>query len=111
MWGSLIDAEYGWKDWCKSEDFRDCIESESFKFMLKDNSNIITIDSVSQLLDLPQTASIITSWVTIDFEMLVKNKIDAIQVNISNDHELYWKLYGWDCDSVLVMNKDVIIAF
>ena len=33
---------------------------------------------------------------------------DAILVNISNDHNLYWALYGWDCDSLLVLNKDVV---
>ncbi|MFR3519297.1 MAG: hypothetical protein ACLTT4_12785 [Coprobacillus cateniformis] len=44
----------------------------------------------------------------LDFEEL-KRQYDAIEVNISNDYGLYWKLYGWDCDSILVMNSDVVV--
>ena len=24
LWASDVGAEYGWKDWCKDNDFRDC---------------------------------------------------------------------------------------
>ena len=44
-----------------------------------------------------------------DFEKMKENGIDAIFVEISNDHRLYWALYGWDCDSIVVMNPDIIV--
>ena len=50
------------------------------------------------------------TWIVLDFEKL-SHKYDAIEVNISSDDELYYKLYGWDCDSILVMNPDVVQEF
>lgn len=38
----------------------------------------------------------------------ISQKYDAVEINISSDGKLYWDLCGWDCDSILVMNPDVI---
>ena len=43
-----------------------------------------------------------------DFEKLLSDGVDAIELFISDDRELYWSLYGWDCDSILIMNPDVV---
>ena len=48
-----------------------------------------------------------SSWAILDFEKIYQ-KYDAVEINISSDYMLYYFLYGWDCDSVLVMNPDVI---
>ena len=45
----------------------------------------------------------------IDFELMIKNGIDVIEFNLSNDEDLYFALYGWDCDCILVLNPEVII--
>lgn len=45
---------------------------------------------------------------TVDFEKLIEDGVDAIEFNISNDWDLYMALYGWDCDSTLILNPDVI---
>jgi hypothetical protein len=38
-----------------------------------------------------------------------KDGVDAIKLNLSKgDYELYYELYGWDCDSILIMNPDII---
>ena len=42
-----------------------------------------------------------------DFEQLKEN-YDAIEVDISADNTLYWELYGWDVDSILVLNPNVV---
>jgi len=49
----------------------------------------------------------ISSWKLLDFEKLA-GIYDAIDVSISNDPELHFALYGWDCDSILIMNPDII---
>ena len=43
-----------------------------------------------------------------DFEKLVSDGVDAIEFFISDDNKLYWDLYGWDCDSILIMNPNII---
>ena len=47
-------------------------------------------------------------WTTLDFEKLAQ-EYDAIEVLISGDPGLYYELYGWDCDSILIMNPEIII--
>jgi hypothetical protein len=84
------------------------------------------MSSKKDLSELPTVASHVMNgnefptsmmpWVILDFEKLLADGIDAIQVNISDDtatnlnDSLYHALYGWDCDSILVMNKEVIVA-
>lgn len=49
FWASPVDAKWGWKDWCESENFMDCDIENSFKFTLKDTANVIHIHSVDDL--------------------------------------------------------------
>lgn len=108
LWASNINAKYGWKNWCKDNNFRECNVENSFKFKLRNGSKILKIDDAKLLKQLP-TVNIPYkfSWTNLDFEE-IKKQYDAIEVLISNDNRLYWDLYGWDCDSLLVLNKDCI---
>ena len=49
-----------------------------------------------------------SSWILLDFEKLAET-YDAVEVSISSDFDLYYKLYGWDCDSIVIMNPDVVV--
>lgn len=106
LWASPIDADYGWRNWCNDEKFRECVEGNSFKFTLPD-ANILYISSVKDTMGLP-IKSVHFESIFLDFEELVRMGYDAIELNISSDRELYWRLYGWDCDSILVMNPNKI---
>ena len=44
----------------------------------------------------------------LDFEKLAET-YDAIEVSISDDFELYYQLYGWDCNSIVIMNPKIIV--
>ena len=68
---------------------------------------MLTINSVTDLLELPIEKRL-ADIIFLDFEQLVAMGYDAMEVNISKDHHLYWKLYGWDCDSLLVFSPDII---
>jgi len=97
-----------------------------FIFTLAFNANILQIDNKDDLIALPKADSPIVNgkefptsimpWVLLDFEKLLADGVDAIQLNMSSDtaskynDSLYQTLYGWDCDSLLVMNRDVIIC-
>ena len=107
LWGSRTDAKYGWKEWNDDEQFRECNEENSFTFQLSNTARILTINSSDDLKKLAKTYRGFFVPCCLDFERL-SQKYDAIEVNISSDRRLYWDLYGWDCDSILVMNPDVI---
>lgn len=107
LWASPVKSPLNWKKWCENEDEREWIQNGSFKFTLKPYAEILEIKSVEQLKELPQTGNQFNESVCLDFEELSKI-YDAIEVFITEDAQLYWHLYGWDCDSILVMNPDVI---
>jgi len=114
LWASNNNYEISWKKWCINEGFKTDSLKLFFEFKLSQNSKILIIDNADKLYKLPKikmtNSPILGSYnVYLDFEELKKD-YDAIEVFISKDHDrLYWDLYGWDCDSILIMNKDIII--
>ncbi len=111
LWASRVDSDNNWKNWCESSEF--CIEklSTSFVFSLKEDAKVLRITNSDQLKELPKMKNplpIPAMWSMIDYEELAK-KYDALEVLISEDRELYFNLYGWDCDSIVIMNPDIII--
>lgn len=56
----------------------------------------------------PYTYSISASD-CIDFEKLKSLGCDALEIFAGSNRTLYDLFYGWDCDSILILNKDVII--
>lgn len=111
FWASPVDAEFGWKDWCEREDFRECNLNNSFTFTLREDARVLTVLSVAGAKCLPQVQNeFALPWTVLpDFEKLMELGYDAIEVKLSADWELYQALYGWDCDSILVMNPNVIV--
>ena len=112
LWASPADAARSWKDWCRDVSWP-CEEEISFSFTMKESANVLRIKSAESLKDLPKIEleflSFRPSWECLDFEQLRHEGVDAILVYISEDYRLNRMLYGWDCDSILVMNKDIII--
>lgn len=112
FWASRVDARYGWKEWSSENDFGECKEENSFVFTLKENAKILEIHSVYDLEGLPRLEIKeqfrAMMWEHIDYEKLAK-EYDAIEIFISDDRNLYWSLYGWDCDSIVIMNPNVIV--
>jgi hypothetical protein len=116
LWTSPVGAKYGWKEWCESEQFRDCDEEKSFKLKFKSDTKIAIINSYSDLENMPIQINdgfrndLIFSNKYIDYEFLVKFGIDAIwltedgqwKTRLSNP----FNLYGWDCDTIFIMNRN-----
>ena len=95
FWASPKDAEWGWKDWCEAEEFRECKESNSFCFTLRDDSKVLTITNTEQLRSVPQQncEGFLMLWKALDFETLESSGVDAVEVNLSADRNLYYELY------------------
>ena len=113
LWASPVAAKFGWKNWNDGEHFCECREENSFIFTLRENAQVITIRSVEEAKRLPQNHDPefdFDLWVTPDFEKLVESGYDAIELVLSADWELYLALYGWDCDSILILNPEVVVC-
>lgn len=118
LWASPVDAEYGWKEWNEDSNFRPCDTTNSFRFRLADNANVLHIrgeKDISKLILLQKERKFANDMVYPDFEEMKSKGVDAIEVHLSEDKtirwetRLYWLLYGWFCDSIVVLNPDVIV--
>ena len=114
FWASDVNAEFGWKEWNDNENFRECNVENSFKFTLNPNARIYEINSRYEAENMPQQGGQINRHYDIlgcypDFEKIVAMGYDAVEVTLSRDWGLYHALYGWDCDSILILNKDIVI--
>jgi len=108
LWCSPTNSNWGWKDWCKIEHFRDCDERNSFKLKFKPNSKIILINSLSDLINLPKVESEYDCLKHPDFELLATlcDVIWLTEIGQNETHLSYPNsLYGWDCESVLILNN------
>lgn len=119
MWASPVNAKWGWKQWCTSEEFwLDKLDS-SFEFNLSNDARVFHVKSVKDLEKLPEwQGQLKSTWYCIDFEKAMK-KYDAIELHLSDEvsddyddylDSLYFRLYGWDCDSILIMNPEIIMS-
>lgn len=131
LWGSPEDAEFSWKEWSEDQQFNLSALEKSFRFKLKDGSKILFIrskkdvDELDEILKtntsvkesfsgLTSTASMLMSLLgfitpedyTIDFTKIQENGIDAVEI----EYNEYTRktFYGWDCDSICVLNPDAI---
>lgn len=110
VWASRIDAVFGWRELNEYEFYKDCDKEISFQFTLKSNANIIELHSsndVDQLLQITTSKDHNSGY--LDFEAISSGGIDAIEYFLSDDDDLYYKLRGWECDSILIMNHEIIV--
>lgn len=117
LWGSPVDAKWGWKDWCEAENFRECDESNSFKFTVKNPEKIFFVnskESYKELIKLYGDKNNLTvtfdytPWY-INFNKMINDGWEGLEISITDYPTLYDLLYGWDCDSILIFTKDAIV--
>jgi hypothetical protein len=111
LWASPINSSFGWREWCESEGFRLRSFDTSFQFSI--SGNILVIDSEDDLKffnwDRPYSH---VDMLIPDFEDLVFTGYDAVHLTVKGEYEtrfsVPYSLYGWDCESVLIMNLNCI---
>ena len=122
FWASRKNAVFGWKNWNDTECFAVCDEKNKIDFTLRTGSRILEIHNTQDVDDIVEKyhvnlpsdkelstfgpSSSVASY-TIDFEKISQD-YDAIECFVSDDSKLYYKLYTWDCDSILILNPDII---
>lgn len=99
VWMSREDAEMGWTQWCKRND-EERWSQNPVKLEIH-NAKILHLYDKEDLEKLPKTGEKLTD---IDYAKLSRF-YDGIEVHIDN---LYSTMFGWDCDSTVIFNKDVI---
>ena len=116
LWASPVGAKFDWRAYNKQEVYRVYDDDDYFEFTIKPNARVLklkTEDDIKKLpmqWDNPSMKSIAsrykgTIWAYPDFEELSKH-YDVIDYSLNA--ETYEPLSGWDCDSILVLNPDVI---
>lgn len=121
FWGSPVDAEYGWKNWCEDNDYdyTSLTKDNSFLWTLKPEAKILYIESLDDIekkVPFVRLAIYVELEKTyIDFETIIK-EYDAMELCSDNgaighmfvsDKELCFN--SWDCDSIMVFNRDMIV--
>lgn len=114
LWTSPVDSQWGWKDWCEMENFRECNESNSFRLVFKPEAKILVINGLYDLEILPKNVFELAYNYRkhyLDFELLATT-YDAIWLTEVGQRETHLSqpmdLYGWDCESVLIMNPHCV---
>ncbi len=109
LWASPINSAYGWSDWCTDNGYGNL--TKNFTFTISEKSKVLIIDSEKDLDKMPKL--VFDTYIKgFDFEKLAK-KYDAIFLTdkgqVKTRHSQPFNLYGWDCECILIMNKDIIL--
>lgn len=110
LWTSPITSKWGWKDWCNAENFRECNISNSFEVKLNENAKILIINScydLDKILKISFKLDLIGRKI-LDYEKLAQ-QYDAIHLTENGQRKTRYSinnLYGWDCETVFIMNKN-----
>lgn len=116
LWASPCHSENNWYDYCKSLSFNLDRLDKCFTFTLKDNAKVLTIKIEKDLYELENDGFCLDILSKMryrhrafypDFNKLCIAGYDAIAVYMTDT--IYWNLYGWDVDSLLVLNPDCVV--
>lgn len=122
-----IDIDISWDQWSRDNEFCTDKLKEYFDFKLKRGAKILIIKNIKDLNKLPRVntkdpeiKSILemdSLNSNIDFEELSKN-YDGIMVWMYRSKDIdttkrlfdgmYYRMYGWDVDTLLVFNPDIV---
>lgn len=108
LWASRVNADYGWKDWCYDNEFADCNVDNSFKFTLQDNAKILEVHKYDDVKKYIIENELFSLFPTFDFVKIFQ-EYDGMELFLSDDFSLRFNgFYAWDCDSIVIWNKDII---
>ncbi len=110
LWTSPVGSERSWADWCRGNDF--CVDGLKYSFKVRFSGCLLVVDSVKDLEKFQWVPLYPGSMVlTPLFEPLLKD-YDAIYLTDNGEVATRFSkarnLYGWDCETVLVLNKESI---
>lgn len=111
LWTSPENSNASWKEWCDDNQFAE-YGDDYFKLKFKPGTKVLLIDSMDDMKELPILMITIgtSEFYFVDYEMLAK-KCDALWLTEKGfrktdifGHPL--NMERWDCESVLIINKE-----
>ena len=127
LWGSPVDAEFGWRDWCENEEWwpshwHQKIEDyfgKSFKWTLKEGSKVLTINTICDLEDLDtkgyfdRKGDPFLYRPRLNFHKLFEDGYSAVELTDGNmghyfKNELEMSFNSWDCECIVVLDPDKV---
>ena len=123
FWASHCKSENSWKKWCEDNNYhKHCDDRVSFYFHLSPEAHILSIATLEDCKRLPRRRTGYEFMRTeplqieaINYKECVENGIDAIEYkyDIASQSEDFEEInsimWGWDCDSILILNPDIIV--
>lgn len=131
LWASRTSASCGWEWLNSTEHIRpECKKENSFEFTLAHDANVIRVSNAFDAQKLPRRQDDPFPGYSkyIDFEACMRMGVDAIELcfygrefeedsileDFADDDDatcpkinnLFW---GWDCDSIVILNPDVVV--
>lgn len=108
LWGCEVGTKFGWKEFCELENIDWVNLSDSFEFELTPEARVLRLHNLDDYVEFRSKYAINDIGIKLalgyDFERIAK-EYDVIDFKVG---ELYMALYGWDVDSIVVLNPDVI---
>lgn len=131
LWASPVDSNYGWKDFCISNDFRVESLDTYFTFKIKKDAKILKVKSHNDVakyltyypysdnkyrkplnkLTLNDFSLINYRNYMIDFEKIYQ-KYDGMELYMTENYSEFYNSYlfnSYDVDSLIIWNLDKII--
>ena len=124
LWASSCKAKNSWNAWCVDNNFRMEHLDKCFHFKIADTARILRIESLEDCKELTlQPVGYMhekyrdTNYEVIDYRACIEKGIDAIEYKYdiasrSKDfEEIDTIMCGWDCDSILILNPDIVMLY
>lgn len=124
LWASSCKAKNSWNAWCVDSNFRMEHLDKCFHFKIADTARILRIESLEDCKELTlQPVGYMheeyrdTNYEVIDYRACIEKGIDAIEYKYdiasrSKDfEEIDTIMCGWDCDSILILNPDIVMLY
>lgn len=120
LWASRVDASHGWEEFCRYGHYQTESLRKHFDFTLLPDANVYTIRSMKDLTILPMRENpnpAVYGMYLPDFEKCVRLGIDAVELTWYGDEfrqagsgPVGNALRSWDCDSIVILNPDIILT-
>lgn len=126
LWACPLDSKNSWYNWCKQEYWNTDSLNTYFDFKISDETKVLQINSFQDLVNMVRSfpgrsmdnleSSLIYHKANSDYHftkfpdyVAISKKYDAIEVSITNCPDLFSWMYGWDVDSLVIWNEEMVI--